>query len=364
MSGTKQTPLYRKHQECNAKLVPFAGYEMPVQYVGIMQEHRRVRQSVGIFDVSHMGEFRISGERAEEFLNRMTLNDVSKLKVGKAQYSAMCYPDGGLVDDLIVYKFDDHYMIVVNAANIDKDYAWLEEHLMNGVDLVDMTDSTGLLAVQGPKSIDTLQKLTEINLSEIPFYQYIEGELAGSEMIISRTGYTGEKGFELYHDPADSEELWESVMEAGDEYDILPAGLGARDTLRMEMKYALYGNDIDKTTNPLEAGLGWITKLEKGDFIGRDALLKIKEQGINRKLVAFEMMGKGIPREGYPILKAGQRIGQVTSGTQSPSLNKGIGLGYVAYEYRWSGTEIMIQSRGKELKAMIIKPPFVPSNTT
>ncbi|MCG2715930.1 MAG: glycine cleavage system aminomethyltransferase GcvT [Candidatus Marinimicrobia bacterium] len=362
-STTKKTPFYDKHVALGAKLVPFAGYLMPVHYTGIMEEHRAVRNAVGVFDVTHMGEFIVRGPNAEAFLNKITVNDVSSLEIGQVQYSAMCYADGGIVDDLLVYRFADHYMMVVNASNIQKDFEWAQKNLLDGVDLTNISDDMALLAVQGPKCFDLLRKLTDEPLYNIPYYHFTEGELAGKDMIISRTGYTGEKGFELYHDPSYSMELWDALFEAGREYGIQAIGLGARDTLRLEMKYCLYGNDIDQTTNPLEAGLGWITKFDKGAYIGKDALVKIKEAGLKRKLVAFEMEDKGIPRHGYPIIVNDKKVGIVTSGTQSPSLNVGIGLGYLAREYTKTGTEIVIDIRGRKLKATVVKPPFVPSRT-
>lgn len=364
MDKAVKTPFYEKHLEYGAKIVPYAGFLMPIQYRGIIEEHRAVRNAVGVFDVSHMGEFVIKGPRAELFLNRMTINDVTALAVGQVQYSAMCYPDGGIVDDLLVYRFQDHYMMVVNAANIEKDYNWLQEHLEAEVDLRNESSETALLAVQGPDSFTVLQKLTEIPLHNIPFYHFTTGKLAGKKMIISRTGYTGERGFELYHDPRDSRQLWDAVFEAGADFQIQPAGLGARDTLRMEMKYCLYGNDIDQTTHPLEAGLGWITKLDKGDFIGRERLLTVKAAGLKRRLVAFEMNDRGIPRPGYPVFCGSQEVGQVTSGTQSPSLNIGIGLGYVQAESSRVGTELQIGIRGQKFSATVIKPPFVEARTT
>ena len=360
---TKKTPFYDKHFALGAKLVPFAGYLMPVQYTGIMEEHRAVRNAVGVFDVTHMGEFIVRGSQAEAFLNKITVNDVSSLEIGQVQYSAMCYADGGIVDDLLVYRLDDHYIMVVNASNIQKDFEWAQKNLMDGVDLTNISDDMALLAVQGPKCFDLLRKLTDEPLHNISYYHFTEGEIDGKNMIISRTGYTGEKGFELYHDPSYSTELWDALFEAGYEYGIQAIGLGARDTLRLEMKYCLYGNDIDQATNPLEAGLGWITKLNKGTFIGKDALVKIREAGLKRRLVAFEMEDKGIPRHGYPIVVNDKEVGTVTSGTQSPSLNVGIGLGYLAREYTKIGTEIVIDIRGRKLKATVVKPPFVPSRT-
>lgn len=360
----KRTPFYEQHQKLGAKLVPFAGYWMPIQYTSIIEEHRRVRTSAGVFDVSHMGEFIIKGPNATQYLNTLTINDVTKLAVGQVQYSAMCYPDGGIIDDLLVYRFSDHYMLVVNASNIAKDFTWAQEHLIEGVQLKDVSDEIGLLAIQGPQVFEALQPLTTIDLQSIPFYHFLEGKIAGIEAVISRTGYTGEKGFEIYHSPKFSAQLWDAIFEAGKPYAIQPVGLGARDTLRLEMKYCLYGNDIDQTTNPLEAGLGWITKLDKPDFIGKDALLQIKAAGLKRKSVGFEVLDRGIPRHGYHVLKDGTPVGVVTSGTQSPTLNKPIGIAYVPAELAVVGTTIEIDLRGKIAPAVVVKTPFVPARTT
>lgn len=341
----------------------FAGYMMPISYTGINQEHLQIREKIGVFDVSHMGEFIVEGEHAEDFLQHITVNDVRSLVDGQAQYSAMCYPDGGIVDDLIVYRFNKNkYMMVVNASNIEKDYAWAGEHLEDGVTLSDHSDETALLAIQGPKTLKVLQKLTDVDLSSIEFYHFKEGKLAGIDMIISRTGYTGEPGFELYHDPKDALTLWDAIFKAGKDEDIQAVGLGARDTLRLEMKYALYGNDIDKDTNPIEAGLGWITKLDTDDFIGKDELLKVKEEKPFQKLVAFKMVDRGIPRHGYELYHGDQKVGKVTSGTMSPTLGIGIGTGYVQREHSKIGTEILMDVRGKKLKAEIVKAPFVDSS--
>ncbi len=356
----KKTALYDTHVRLGAKMVPFAGYAMPVQYRGIREEHRRVRETVGVFDVSHMGEIIISGPRALEMTERLTINNVAGLANGQAQYTAMCYPDGGIVDDLLVYRrADDRFLLVVNAANKDKDYAWMLKNKMEGCAIEDVSDGYTQLAVQGKKAEATLQKLTREDLSAIPFYWFREGTLAGADMIISRTGYTGEPGFELYFDNKHAARVWEAVFEAGAEFDIEPIGLGARDSLRLEKKMCLYGNDIDETTHPLEAGLGWITKLDKGDFIGRDALLRIKGEGLKRRLVAFTLDAPGFPRHGYAIYKEEERIGHVTSGTVSPIIEKGIGLGYVKKEFSRIGTAIEIEIRKKRVAATIIKPPFV-----
>ncbi len=355
----KKTALHDIHVKLGARMVPFAGFHMPIQYHSIRDEHVRVRTTVGVFDVSHMGEIVITGPKALDMVQKVTINDAAKLEVGQVQYSAMCYPDGGIVDDLLVYRFNDRYMLVVNAANKDKDLQWILQNKIEGCQIEDQSDQITQLAVQGKKAEETLQKLTAVDLSGIKFYWFVEDELAGVPMIISRTGYTGEPGFELYFANEHAEHVWNAVMEAGKEFDIEPIGLGARDTLRLEKKMCLYGNDIDETTNPIEAGLGWITKLDKGDFIGREALLKVKEEGPKRKLVAIVLEGQGFPRKGYKIFKDGQEIGQVTSGTVSPILNKGIALGYVKREFSKVGTELQVDIRGKKVPATIIKPPFV-----
>src|SRR5574341_1535897 len=328
-AAVKKTALYDIHAGLGAKLVEFAGFWMPVQYRGIIEEHRKVRGSVGVFDVSHMGEFEFRGKAAGEFLQRMTINDVSKLAEYQAQYSALCYPDGGIVDDVIVYRWPDRYMMVVNASNIEKDFAWLSQHKVSAVDLFDVSAQYSLLAVQGRNAQATLQKIANVNLAGIKYYWFTSGEIAGVQAFISRTGYTGEDGFEVGFAVPHSEKIWNALFAAGKEFGIEPIGLGARDTLRLEMKYCLYGNDIDQTTNPLAAGLGWITKLDKGEFVGREALAKIKAAAISHQLVGFELEGKSIARHGYPILKVGNSVGHVTSGTFSPSLEKSIGLGYI-----------------------------------
>jgi len=359
----KQTTFYNIHKQLGAKIVEFAGYEMPVQYSGIIDEHRTVRSTVGIFDVSHMGEFEIRGKDALALVQKVTTNDASKLIDGKVQYSSMCYPDGGIVDDLLVYKFENHFMLVVNAANLKKDFEWIKSNIGSmDVQLIDKSDDMSLLAVQGPKSLVTLQKLTGANLSAMPYYTFVHGNLAGFDMIISRTGYTGELGFELYFEGAVtiSEKIWNAIMNAGKEYGIKPVGLGARDTLRLEMGMCLYGNDIDQTTNPLEAGLGWITKLDKRDFIGRDVLLKVKEAGVKRKLIGFTIdADKAFPRHGYEIRSNGSAVGHVTSGTVSPILDKGIGMGYVNVSCAQVGSTLGIIIRNKEIKAQVEKTPFI-----
>jgi aminomethyltransferase len=359
----KRTAFYDIHTALGAKMVEFAGFAMPVHYpTGIVEEHKRVRTSVGVFDVSHMGEVELRGPDALACVQKVTVNDASKLTPGRVQYSAMCYDDGGIVDDLLVYCLEkDRYMLVVNAANIEKDVAWLKQNLSGNVVLENRSDDISLLAVQGPNSRATLQKLTTVNLSAIEYYHFTKGILAGVEMIISRTGYTGELGFELYFpsDVATGKRVWDAVMEAGKEFGITPVGLGARDTLRLEMGFCLYGNDIDQTTNTLEAGLGWITKFDKGDFIGKAALLKAKAEGLKRKLVGFTLSDKAFPRHGYAIHLNGSKIGEVTSGTFSPILDKGIGMGYISAQYAKPGSEVAVVIRGKEVPAIVTTLPFI-----
>jgi len=355
---TRKTALYDIHEQAGAKLVEFAGYYMPIQYRGIIDEHRRVRSTVGLFDVSHMGEFIVKGPNAEAFLQKITINDVSKLAVKQVQYSAMCYEDGGIVDDLLIYRFPGHYLLVVNAANLDKDWQWANRHLIDGVTLTNESDDYSLLALQGPMAQQTLQKLTTFDLNSLDYYWLDEAEAAGVPMMISRTGYTGELGYELMFRNDAAVKVWQAVMAAGAEFGIEPIGLGARDTLRLEMKYCLYGNDIDQTTNPLEAGLGWITKLNKGEFVGRDALLQIKAAGLKRKLIGFDMPGRAFPRHGYAIYSGGERVGVVTSGTFSPSLDKGIGTGYVPLELAAAGTPLEIEIRNSRMPAAVCETPF------
>lgn len=357
----KRTTFYNIHKNLGAKIVEFAGYEMPIQYSSIISEHKAVRNSVGVFDVSHMGEVFVKGEKALDFVQHITVNDASKLFPGRVQYSAMCYEDGGIVDDLLVYKISDNeYMLVINASNIEKDFAWMQKNNKFGVELTNQSDEYSLLAVQGPNSLKTLQKLTDTPI-KLEYYHFTQLKLAGVDMIFSRTGYTGELGYELYFkgDENVAEKIWNKIFEAGKEFDIQPVGLGARDSLRLEMGYCLYGNDIDQTTNPLEAGLGWITKLSKQNFIGKDALLKAKENGLSRKLVAMISEEKIFPRHGYDITVHNNKVGNVTSGTVSPVLDKPIALGYVEKEYSEIGTEINILIRNKEFRVQVVKLPFV-----
>jgi aminomethyltransferase len=358
MSEPKKTPFYHVHVRNKAKIVEFADYLMPIQFRGIMEEHRKVRSSVGLFDITHMGEFEVWGKDAESFIQKMTTNDVSKLDTYQVQYSCMCYDHGGIVDDLLVYRLPDHFLLVVNGACLEKDFEWLSDHLSGDVELRNLSEQTALLALQGPKAEPVLEKLTDYDLSDLRFYWAAWGKVNGIEMLFSRTGYTGEDGFELYFSPDHAESMWNALMEAGKEFDIEPIGLGARDSLRLEMKYMLYGNDIDRTTIPLEAGLGWIVKPNKGDFLGKEPILKLKESGLTRKLVAFELKDKAFPRPHYEIQKDGQKIGLVTSGTFSPSLNKGIGLGYVPIELSKTDAQFDILIRGKANGAVVIKPPF------
>jgi aminomethyltransferase len=351
----------KKHEALGAKMGPFAGYNMPISYAGIKAEHQTVREAVGVFDVSHMGEFMVKGDGALALIQKVTSNDASKLSIGDAQYS--CFPNGkgGIVDDLLVYRLgENEYMLVVNASNIDKDWNWVTENNTFGAELTNVSDDYALLAVQGPKAAAALQSLTSVNLSEVKYYTFAQGEFAGLDnVILSATGYTGSGGFELYIPTQHAEAVWDAVFEAGADFGIEPIGLGARDTLRLEMGFCLYGNDIDDTTSPLEAGLGWITKLAKGDFNDSELLNQQKAEGTTRRLVGFEMIDRGIPRHDYLIEDAeGNVIGKVTSGTQAPSLDKAIGLGYVTKPFQKSGTEIYIAIRNKKIKAQVVKLPF------
>ncbi|TAK50826.1 MAG: glycine cleavage system aminomethyltransferase GcvT [Bacteroidetes bacterium] len=360
MNATAFTQI---HRQLGAKLIEFGGFEMPVLYSSIIEEHKAVRKSVGMFDVSHMGEVFISGNDALAFVQHITTNDASKLSVGKVQYSAMCYPDGGIVDDLLVYRLEHGFMLVVNASNTQKDFEWMKSNVGSfQVEVIDKSLQFSLLAIQGPQSLATLQKLTPVDLTSIPYYSFVRGNVAGIEMIISRTGYTGELGFELYFDsaPAIGEKIWNVIMEAGKEFNIAPIGLGARDTLRLEMGFCLYGNDIDQTTNPLEAGLGWITKLGKGKFNGSEFLTKVQQEGVKRKLVGFAIEEeKAFPRHGYELRSNSAAIGTVTSGTLSPILEKGIGMGYVSAGYAKPGTELEVIIRNKAVKGRVTPLPFI-----
>lgn len=357
----KFVPLNDLHVKLGAKMVPFAGYNMPVRYSSDIEEHMTVRNGVGVFDVSHMGEFLLQGPEALDLIQRVTSNDASKLVDGQAQYSCLPNETGGIVDDLIVYKIKDNdYMLVVNASNIEKDWNWISKFNSKGVSMKNISDDICLFAVQGPKAIATLQKLTKVDLSSIKYYHFTKGEFAGAkDVILSNTGYTGAGGFEIYVDKSQAEKTWAAIFEAGKEFNIKPIGLGARDTLRLEMGFCLYGNDIDDTTSPIEGGLGWITKFSK-PFTNAVAIKNQKETGIKRKLVGFKMVDRGIPRHDYIIKAAdGHAIGKVTSGTMSPMLGIGVGLGYVTIDHASPGSEIFIDVRGKALKASVSKLPFI-----
>lgn len=357
----KHTAFHDIHARLGAKMVEFAGFHMPIQYEGIIAEHKRVRNTVGVFDVSHMGEFEVRGSGAFDFVQKMTTNDVSKLAEGGVQYSTMCYENGGIVDDLLVYHCGDYLQLVVNASNLEKDFTWLQSHVSGDVQLIDKSDETALLAVQGPRSLDVMRKITDIDVDDVPYYNWRAAKVAGIDCMFSRTGYTGELGCEIYfaNDAALGEKMWNAIFEAGAEFDIEPVGLGARDTLRLEVGFCLYGNDIDETTNPLEAKLGWITKLKKGDFVGRDAIAKAKEDGLKRRLVGMVLEERAIPRQGYGIAVNGEVCGAVTSGTMSPMLEKGVAMGYVPVEHSEAGTPVSIMIRNKAVPAVITKVPFV-----
>jgi aminomethyltransferase len=357
----KNTALTEKHISLGAKMVPYAGYNMPVQYEGINVEHATVRNAVGVFDVSHMGEFILKGENALDLIQRVTSNDASKLHDGKIQYSCFPNENGGIVDDLLVYRLDEKsYMLVVNASNIDKDWNWIQKFNTNDVEMHNISDQTSLFAVQGPKAADALQSLTDMDLASMEYYTFKKGTFAGVEnVLVSATGYTGAGGFEIYFENKYADQIWEAIFAAGAEYGIKPIGLAARDTLRLEKGFCLYGNDIDDTTSPIEAGLGWITKFTK-TFTNSEALLAQKEAGIARKLIGFEMIERGIPRHDYPIVNAeGTVIGRVTSGTQSPTLQKAIGMGYLDKDLAKEGSEIFIEIRNAKVKAQVVKFPFV-----
>ena len=357
----KNTALSNTHIALGAKMVPFAGYNMPVSYSGLNDEHATVRTGVGVFDVSHMGEFILRGPHALDLIQRVTSNDASVLTDGKVQYSCLPNDKGGIVDDLLVYRVEaEKYVLVVNASNIEKDWNWISKFNTKGVVMENISDDVSLLAVQGPKALATLQKLTDINLSEIPYYAFRTGKFNGVDnVVISNTGYTGAGGFEIYFDNPVAEKMWTAIFEAGKEFGIKPIGLGARDTLRLEMGFCLYGNDIDDSTSPIEAGLGWITKFSK-EFTNSKTFLEQKEKGVQKKLVGFEMIDRGIPRHDYEIVDgAGKVIGKVTSGTQSPTLQKGIGMGYVPVSLAKADSEIFIRVRDKSLKAKVVKIPFL-----
>ena len=357
----QKTKFYNSHIKYKAKMVDFAGFTMPIQYNSIIAEHKAVRETVGVFDVSHMGEIFIKGESALDFVQKITINNAANLEIGKVQYSAMCYEDGGIVDDLLVYKISDiEYMLVVNGANKDKDFEWMNQNNSLGADISDESDEYSLLAVQGPNSKKLIEKVFNQEI-DIEFYSYLTTTLFNTKVIVSRTGYTGELGYELYFKGSDemAEKIWDLLFELGNEFGIVPAGLGCRDSLRLEMGYCLYGNDIDKSTTPLEAGLGWITKLKKGDFIGRDVLVKQKENGIENKLVPLIFEERAFPRKDYEIAKDGKKIGRITSGTVSPILEKPIAMGYIRNEFAKIDETVDVMIRDKAISAKITKLPFV-----
>ena len=359
----KRTPLYELHVKAGARMVPFGGWEMPVQYTSIVEEHRTVRRAVGCFDVSHMGEFEVEGPGALGALQRLTTNDVAALEVGQVQYSLLCYPDGGVVDDLTLYRLEpERYMMTVNAANIDKDWAWVTEQSgsIGAARWRNVSAETGLIAVQGPRAEALVGRLADRDVPGIGYYRFARGKVAGVAVLISRTGYTGEDGFELYSAAAETARLWAALLDAGAAEGAASIGLGARDTLRLEMRYALYGNDIDQTTNPLEAGLGWVVKLGKGEFVGRAAIERVKAEGPNRKLVGLEMVDRSVARHGYPVLHDGARIGVVTSGSYGPSVDKFIALAYVKTPHAAVGTDLAVEIRGQARPARVVPTPFQP----
>ncbi len=358
----KKTPFYDIHRQLNAKIVPFAGYLMPVMYDSINAEHLRVRSKVGMFDISHMGEFTVTGPGAKDFVQKFVTNDINKLTENQIMYTCMCYEDGGIVDDLLVYNLKDHILLVVNGSNIDKDFAHIQKYAPNNIELVNRSDEIALIAVQGPLSQAVLGRLTDYPLDNLKYYNADYAKIAGENLLFSRTGYTGEDGFEIYIPSSKAVKIWEPIYRIINELGGSPIGLGARDSLRLEMKFALYGNDISATTNPLEAGLGWVVKLDKGDFIGREAINRVKEQGLSRKLIGFEVDGKAFPRQHYLISHDNRQIGEVTSGVFSPSLQKGIGMGYVEIDYSRPGSTFEVEIRGKKLPATVVKPPFYKRN--
>jgi aminomethyltransferase len=356
----KKTAVFEAHVALEGKLVPFAGFEMPVQYpTGITAEHQAVRTTAGLFDVCHMGEFILEGPQALDLIQKITVNDASTLEEWQAQYSAMCLENGGIIDDLLVYRAPDHYMLVVNASNKDKDLAWVQKHAQAfDVKVTDKSDDTALLAIQGPVAAEIVAGLTTADLDAIGYYRFALGAVAGVEGVISRTGYTGEDGFELYVPVEGGMELWNALMNAGSEKGLIATGLGCRDSLRLEMGYALYGNDLDEDHSPLESGLGWITKMEKGDFVGRDALARQKEGGVRRRLVGMKLTERGFPRHGYPVVSQGEDVGEITSGVVSPSLGVGVAMGYVPTELAKAGSGVGVRIRNKVIPAVVQRPPF------
>lgn len=363
LTTLKRTPFYDFHRRAGARLVEFAGYEMPLRYTGDVREHQVVRTAAGLFDITHMGEFLVHGPGAAAFIHRAVTNDVLGMAVGQALYTPMCRPDGGIVDDLLVYRFAGHFMLVVNAATSAKDFAWLKEQLPKDATLTDVSDDTALLAVQGPKAEAVLRGHVPDAALDLGFYRFMEGAAFGASALISRTGYTGEDGFELYFHPRDAERVWEGIVEAGRPHGLEPVGLGARDTLRLEVGYMLYGNDIDDNTSPLEAGLGWTVKLAKEDFVGKDALVQQKERGLLRKLVGFSLDGRRVPRHNMVIESEGRPVGVVTSGTYSPTLERPIGMGYVETALSKLGTSLDIAAGTTRLPARVVARPFYTQGT-
>ncbi|WP_138415825.1 glycine cleavage system aminomethyltransferase GcvT [Aquibacillus sediminis] len=363
MADVKRTPIFPEYEKLGAKTVDFGGWDMPVQFAGIKKEHEATRTKAGLFDVSHMGEIYVEGPNSEEFLQTVLTNDLSKITKKRAQYTVMCYPDGGTVDDLIVYKLDeDQFLLVVNAANTDKDFEWLKKHKIDGVSITNHSDAYGQIAIQGPKAEEVLQKLTSTDLSTIKFFRFdypVTFKGVKGNALVSRTGYTGEDGFEIYLDAEVVRDLWNQILTAGEDVGIEPVGLGARDTLRFEANLALYGQELSETISPIEAGLGFAVKTDKQvDFIGKDVLAKQKQQGTRRKLVGIEMIDKGIPRHGYDVFHDNEKIGFVTTGTQSPTLQKNIGLALVQTDYTALDTEVLVQVRNRQLKAKVVSTPF------
>ncbi|MDI7246434.1 MAG: glycine cleavage system aminomethyltransferase GcvT [Bacillota bacterium] len=357
----KTTPFRELHVRHGARMTEFGGWEMPVYYRGIIEEHKKVREKVGLFDLSHMGEIEISGPGALALVQKVTTNDASRLEVCQVQYSVMCYPDGGAVDDILVCRKEDSYYLVVNASNASKDLEWLRLHAGGDVEVKDLSDETALLAIQGPDSAAVLAELTQVPLDSLYYYHFTEGEVAGVRCLVSRTGYTGEDGFELFFHPRHAHAMWDALLRAGQRFDIEPIGLGARDTLRLEMGYALYGHELDPATNPLEAGLAWVVAMDKGDFIGRDALVAAKQMGFSRRLTGFKLLERGVPRAHCDVAKGGAVIGRTTSGSLSPSLGIGVGMCFVPPEAARPGTRFDIVIRGKGVPAEAVRPPFVQS---
>ena len=356
----RRTPLHGEHVRLGGKMVPFAGYEMPVQYpAGIIAEHRAVREAAGLFDVSHMGEFEFTGPDALDLIQRVTINDARSIEAGQAQYSAMCRPTGGIIDDLLVYRLPDRWMLVVNASNRDKDWDWLTTHAdALDVTLADRSDDTALLALQGPRARRILTRIADLDVESIGSYRFAEGRVAGADAVVAGTGYTGEDGFELYLDAGNAGAVWRALLDGGRTEGLMPAGLGARDSLRLEMGYALYGNDLDEDHTPLEAGLAWITRLGKGEFVGRAALLAQKERGVERKLAGMTLLERGFPRPGYDVLEDGRPVGRVTSGTVSPTLGVGIAMAWIPARLAAVGTRLEVDLRGRPASVEVVRPPF------